>query len=201
MFGKRCPSCNERVKKKFNYCPHCSYGLKKRKPMGDFGLLGLGDDVKLPFGFNMIMKPLVKQLEKELASLDLSELNQDMNQPPKGFKIQISTGKPQAQQRMEKVEEPVIEEDEVSHKEAERRQKLKKVEAKSMIRRLPEGIVYEISTPGVKNKKEVVVAQLEDNIEVRAYAKDVCHVKTIPLKAEILGYKVSDEKVLLKLKA
>ena len=201
MFGKRCPSCNERVKKKFNYCPHCSYGLKQRKPTGDFGLLGLGEDIKLPFGFNAIMKPLVKQLEKELASLDLSELNQDMGQQPKGFKIQISTGKPSVHQNVEKAEMPTLEEDEVSHRESERRQKLPRVEAKSSIRRLPEGIVYEISTPGVKNKKEVVVSALEDGIEVRAYSKAKCYTKVIPMKAEILGYKVSDEKVLVKLKA
>ncbi len=201
MFGKRCPSCNERVKKKFNYCPHCSYGLKQRKPTGDFGLLGLGDDIKLPFGFNAIMKPLMKQLEKELGSLDMSELNQNMGQQPKGFKIQISTGKPQNHQNVGKVEMPVIENDEVSHRESERRQKLPRVDAKSTIRRLPEGIVYEISTPGVKNQKEVVVSQLEDGIEVRAYSKAKCYTKIIPMKAEILGYKVSDEKVLVKLKA
>lgn len=206
MFGKRCPSCNERVKKKFNYCPHCSYGLKQRKPTGDFGLLGLGDDIKLPFGFNAIMKPLVKQLEKELASLDMNELNSNMGQPPKGFKIQISTGKPQNHQNVGKIDMmPSLEDadvaEEISHREAERRQKLPRVDAKSTIRRLPEGIVYEISTPGVKNKKEVVVSALEDGIEVRAYSKAKCYTKVIPMKAEILGYKVSDEKVLVKLKA
>jgi hypothetical protein len=199
MFGKKCPSCNIRIKKKFNFCPSCGYSLKNKRRNEDMGLLGLTDEMKLPFPFNAMMKPLVKQLEKELASLDMSE----MNQPPKGFKIQISTGKPTIHNmQTARVEEPTLEDEipEVSEKEATRRQKLKKVEAKSIIRRLPEGIVYEISTPGVKSKKEVVVAQLEDNIEVRAYAKDVCHVKTIPIKAEILGYKVSDEKVLLKLK-
>lgn len=198
MFGKKCQSCNTRIKKKFNFCPNCGYALKAKRRNNEMGLLGMTDDMKLPFPFNGLVKTLVKQLDKELASLDMSEIEQQ----PKGFKIQISTGQP-TMQKVERNEEPTLEDEvpEVSHKEAERRQKLKKVEAKSMIRRLPEGIVYEVSTPGVKSKKEVVVAQLEDNIEIRAYAKDVCYVKTIPIKAEILGYKVSDEKVLLKLKA
>jgi hypothetical protein len=105
-------------------------------------------------------------------------------------------------QRVEKVKAPSLEEDfeSVSDREAERRQKLKKVDAVSTIRRLPEGIVYEISTPGVKHKKEVVVSQLEEGIEIKAYSKDKCYIKTIPIKSEILSYKVGDEKVLLKLK-
>ncbi len=201
MLAKKCPSCNSRIKKKFNFCPSCGYGLKKKKQTNDFGMLGMNDlmgDVKMPFGLNGIMKTLVKQLDKELGSLDLRDIE---GAQQRNFKIQISNRPPQMQP-VEKVEQPILEEiEEVSSKEAARRQKLPRVDAVSSIRRLPEGIVYEISTPGIKHKKEVVVSQLEEGIEVRAYSKAKCYTKVIPVKAEILGYKVNDEKVLLKLKA
>jgi hypothetical protein len=161
--------------------------------MGD--LMG---DIKMPFGLNGLMKTLVKQLDKELGNLDLDALEETQ---PRRFKIQISNGPPQMQ-KVHKVEVPSLEEEfeKVSDREAERRQNLKKVAAVSTIRRLPEGLVYEISAPGVKYKKEVVISQLEDGIEVRAYSKDKCYVKMIPVKSEIIGYQVGDEKVLLKLK-
>lgn len=208
MFKRlKCRACDRKIKKNFQFCPNCGVSLKgKVRRQEDNGLLGINDlvgDIKMPFGLNGIMKNLVKQLDKELGGMDLSNLQGNNGQPNKGFKIQISTGKPQSNNVMPKSSEvPSFEEEfeKISEKEITRRQKLKKVEAVSTIRRLPEGIVYEISTPGVKNRKEVVIAKLEDALEVRAYSKDKCYEKIIPIKAELIGYVVKDEKVLLKLK-
>lgn len=207
--GLRCKACDRKIKKKFDFCPTCGFSLRGRKRKEqDNGMLGIDDmigDMKLPFGMKGIMNGLVKQLNKELNSVDLNDLPE--GQRPKGFKIQISTGKPQMKNSVPvnspaAVEEPTLENaaPEISSKEASRRQKLKRVDAVSSIRRLPEAIVYEISTPGVKHKKEVVVAKLEDAIEVRAYSKDKCYEKIIPIKAELISYMVKDEKILLKLK-
>ena len=199
MFGKKCPSCDKRTSKKSNFCPSC--GNSYRKNQMNSGMLGMNDlmgDMKMPFGLNGIMKTLVKQLDKELGSLDIGESE---GVQPRNFKIQISNRPPQMQP-IEKIEQPTLEDvEEISPRESARRQKLPKVDAKSNIRRLPEGIVYEISAPGIKHKKEVVISQLEDGIEVRAYSKAKCYTKMIPMKAEVLGFRVSDEKVLVKLKA
>jgi len=75
-----------------------------------------------------------------------------------------------------------------------------KVNAESRVRRLGDVIVYEIKAPGIMNKEDVVVTELETGIEIRAYAKDRCYVKVIPLKVEILGMRIGREKISVELK-
>lgn len=211
MFGKKkCPGCGEKVESKFKYCPWCSFALKKQEIEENFGMLGKDDEIQralqqanLPMGLNGMLGGLMKQLEKEMASM-----NQDPNAiKPRGFKIQISAGMPKMQmigpgQNKPNIELPhgndLIEE--VSEDERIRRSGLKRVEAKSTIRRLPEGIIYEIKAPGVKSKKDVVITKLEQSMELKAYSKDRCYVKTIPMKVEVIGISVKDDTVFLKLK-
>lgn len=206
MFKKKCPNCKEKVERKFLFCPYCGISLKKKENPEDFGMLGKDDTIQeavnqmnLPFGLNSIMNNLVKQIESEMGSMN------DTPGMPKGFKIQIHTGKPgmnmmpinpqQAPQQKQ-----FVQKEDISDKEKIRRAGLKKVAAKSSMRRLPEGIVYEIDAPGVKSKKDVSLTTLAQGIEVNAYAKDKCFVKTIPLKVDVLNYIVRDDKVYLILK-
>lgn len=213
MFKKKCHSCREKVERKFKYCPWCGVSLKKKKKEDDFGMLGETDeiqmqqslnDLQLPFGFNGIIGSLMKQIEKEMSNIDFGE---DASRP-KGFKIQISTGaNPQIGQK--KVQ-PVSQtktvrsvesfNDKVSEEELERRRKLKEVAAKSTIRRLPEGLIYEIEAPGVEAKKDITLTKLEQNLELKAYSDDKCYVKKLPLKVEILGMAIKNGKIFLRLK-
>lgn len=206
MIKRRCPRCEKKVNRLYNFCPHCGNGLRERK-QADNGMLGISDtieqDIKLPFGLNGIFKQLMKQVENELSQIDPSA----QGQPPKGFKIQISSGKPMVQKlgmpKQTPREEPKIPEEKpmkISKKEAERRSNLPKVNAESSVRRLPEAIIYEISVPGVNSKKEVIISKLEEGFEMRAYSKDKCYVKTIPLKVEILHWEVEKGKVFVELK-
>ena len=203
MLKKKCSSCEKKIERKFNYCPWCGQSFKKQNEETDFGMLGKDDEfaqamnqVKMPFGLDGIFNTLVKQLEKEMSGLEGSPQNR-----PAGFKIQISTGVPNMQmnqpmQRRQSSAPVSI----VSDEEKSRRASLERVEAKSNIRRLPEGVIYEIDAPGVKSKSDVVITKLEQSIEVKAYSNDKCYVKAIPLKLEILGIGVKDDKVLLKVK-
>ena len=199
MFKKNCPSCAKKIDKKFSYCPYCGMSFKKAKEERDFGMIGVDDfeenfqapEVKMPFGLDKIMNSLVKQLEKQMSGMD------DSAGMPKGFRIQISTGKPQVKQVQEKrVAERII----ISEEEFERRKKLPIEDAESKIRRIGEGIVYEISVPGVKSKQDIMITKLENSIEVKAYSTDKCYVKAIPLNVEIVGYAVKDQKVFLELR-
>ena len=88
----------------------------------------------------------------------------------------------------------------VDENEKYRRAHLSKVEATSVIRRLPEGVIYEIDAPGVKSKNDVVITKLEQSVEVKIYTEDKCYIKSIPLKLEILGLSVREDKVLLSIK-
>ena len=204
MLKRKCPGCDNKVEGKFNYCPYCGMSFKARKDEEDFGMLGRDDFMpeiekeinqgfKLPFGLNGIMKGLMNQLEKELAR-DM----QDSHGMPKGFKIHISTGRPEMMrvQPVKKVAKQTI----IPKEEFERRKGLPKEEAESNIRRLGDRIIYEISVPGVKSGKDVIITKLENSIEVKAYSNDKCFYKTIPLKVEIIGYYVRDEYLFVELK-
>jgi len=212
MFKKKCHSCKEKVDRKFLYCPWCGVPLKdKRSAQEDYGMLGNNDevqmqqavnDMKLPFGLNGIVNTLMKQIEKEMSNMD------NMNGPkPKGFKIQFSTGMPNMQamnpQPVEQTKTVSSIErfnEKVSEDEQERRAKLKQVPAKSTIRRLPEGLIYEIETPGVTVKKDITLTKLEQSLELKAYTKDKCYVKKLPSKVEILGMAIKGGKIFLRLK-
>lgn len=200
MFKKKCRGCAEKIERSFNYCPSCGASVKMRKE-SDLGMLGANDsdrmneELRLPFGVEKVMGSLVKQLEKQLGNMDADK----KTGLPKGFKIQIAKA-PMNQSPIRnaapKIREPVI----ISNEEAERRAKLKKVDADSKIKRLGDVIVYEIEAPGLKNKEDIVITELETGIEIRAYSKDKCYVKTVPLKVEILGWRVDKEKVFVEMK-
>jgi HSP20 family molecular chaperone IbpA len=155
-------------------------------------------DMKMPLGLDKLMNSVVKQLEKSLQQ-GMPKQNAGV---PHGFKIQISTGQPVMRAITPKINEKTVEEViGIPEEEYERRRNLKKVEAKSNIKRLSDNIVYELNVPGVKSKRDVVITRLENSIEVKAYSKDKCYYKTIPLNVAIMGYKVSDDKIFLELKS
>lgn len=200
MFKKKCRGCAEKVDRKFNYCPNCGSSFKTRDE-SDFGMLGSSDtggveeELKLPFGVEKIMGSLVKQLEKQLGGMNIDE----KTGMPKGLKIQIARG-PMGQSPV-RVSVPqkrrVVM---VSREELERRSRLERVNAESRVKRLGDVIVYEIEAPGLENREDVVITELETGIEIRAYSKDKCYVKIIPLKVEVLGWKVDRERVLVEMK-
>ncbi len=202
MFKKRCKSCGEKIQKKFEFCPYCG---TKSKNQEDYGMLGRDDlvpaqetrnEIKLPLGLNKIMGGLMKQLDRELNGM-MGE-NVKSGGVPRGFQIRISSGMPNVQKVVspkKKVERIII-----SPEEIERRQMLPKVEAKSTIKRLGDIIVYEISTPGIKNREQVIITKLEDGLEVKAYSKDKCYYKVIPLKIEVLQWGILGEKVVVELR-
>tara|TARA_Y100000310_G_scaffold331173_1_gene404262 strand:- start:7479 stop:8108 length:630 start_codon:yes stop_codon:yes gene_type:complete len=208
MLKKKCPSCGNKIERKFVYCPYCGVGFRKKKDEDNFGMLGRDDviekeainnEIKMPLGLNKIMNTLMKQLQKEMGQMGNASAEGGM---PKGFKIQISTGKPQIQQlpAQEKPVEPKINMYKVSEKELERREKLKKADAESRVRRLSDRIIYEIKVPGVKSKQDVMITKLEEGIEIKAYSKDKCYVKVIPLKVEILGWYLKSDILFVELK-
>lgn len=197
MFRKKCKSCGEKVERKFNYCPWCGGSLKVGGSRDDFGMLGRNDteraqeETRLPFGMEKIMGSLVKQLEKQIGNMDIDERTGF----PKGIKIQIARSPMgQVTKKPVKKREVVY----VSNEEAERRSSLEKMKAESRMRRIGDVIIYEIETPGLKKKEDVVITELATGLEIRAYSKDKCYVKIIPLKVEVLGWKVEKEKVLVE---
>ncbi len=199
MVKRKCPACASKIDRKFNFCPYCGVSFKAKRERENFGMLGRGDideiqdEVKLPFGMNKIVGSLVKQLEKQM-----NELNGE-NGVPRGIKIRVARNNPQGNQVVQRSPVKKIDVVEVSNEENRRRMGLPKVEVESKVRRLADRIVYEIETPGVKAKTDVVVTELASGLEIKAYSKDKCYVKFIPLKVEIIEYYVEKEKVFLEI--
>ena len=170
----------------------------------NFGMLGQDDsgervqeELKLPFGVEKVMSSLVRQLEKQMGNVNFNN-GQGM---PKGIKIQIAKGVPQMGQ-------PVGEESQqkkkilpsISSEEAKRRMGLPSVEVGSKMRRLADTIIYEIEAPGIKKKEDVVLTELATGLEIKAYSKDRCYVKVIPIKVEVIRYHIEKEKVIVELR-
>jgi len=205
MFKKKCPSCAKKIEKKFIYCPYCGVSFKAGNDDQNFGMLGRDDvngqvqpNLGLPLGLNGIMNTLVKQLENQLGNLDMGE---GQNGMPKNIKIRVARG-PGMNQTVQKAPENKVVSDApaVSEKENGRRMSLPKVEVESRVKRLGDTIIYEIATPGIKNKNDVVLTELATGLEVKAYSKDKCYVKFIPLKIEVIDYYVEKEKVVVEIK-
>lgn len=210
MFKRKCSDCGEKVDRKFGYCPYCGNSLKIQEEQDSFGMLGHGEEndffeqprqqnfvkeMGLPMGLDKIMNSLMKKIEK-----DLSEMQKQGMNVPSGFKIHVSTGRPQIRQvenQKQEVKEHVVR---ISQEEMERRGELKRVEAKSQVRRFGDNVVYEILVPGVRNGKDIVITKIEEGIEIRAYSKDKCYVKTIPLKLEITRFYLRDEKLTIEMR-
>ncbi len=203
MFKPKCPGCGKSADRKFSFCPYCGASFKKMKEEEDFGMLGTEDsfeqlfqEAKMPFGLDKIMNSLMKQLQKQMSDMNPNMSSSSM---PRGFRIQFSTGKPQIKKvvhnPVQKI--PLLE---ISEQEFDRRRILPREEAKSNVRRLADRIIYEISVPGVKSAKEVIVTNLENSIEVKAYSHDKCFYKSIPLKVEVIGYQIQDSTLFLELK-
>jgi len=212
MFNDKCGRCNRKVKKSFDFCPSCGYRLDGSKE--DYGMLGRNDagnfqeDLKLPFGMGKMVNSLVKQLEKQMNEGNMNG-KPGPGGMPRGFQVKISTGKPGQVGQMGMPRQngnggkEVVEQKRVviSQEEMDRREKLKRVDAKSNVRRLSDRIIYEIEAPGVKSNKDVVISKLATGLEIKAYSDKKCYVKFIPLTVEVIRYKVSKEKVFVELKA
>ena len=203
MLKKKCPSCAKKIERKFNFCPYCGVSFKTRDEQANFGMLGRNDsgekvveELKLPFGMNKIMNSLVKQLESQLGGMDLG----DGQGIPRGVKIRVARGPGMGQVIQKMPERKVMDVPRVSDEENERRAGLPKVEVESRIKRLGNTIIYEIETPGVKKKGDVVLTELATGLEIKAYSRDKCYVKFIPLKVEVVAYDVRDQRVIVEIR-
>lgn len=227
MFRKKCHKCGRKISKDFDFCPYCGYNFRGEQEERDFGFLGKNDfiqdfNVRMPFGFNKLFSSLVKQLDNQFHDLD-KELGKPIGEKPKkviskGFSINISTGtgkKPEIKirgfgpgfenLRLQEKTKPEgikrIKQPEISEYKARKLAKLPKEEAETIVRRLSNRIIYEIKLPGVKKIEDVIINQLENSIEIKAFSKDKAYFKLLPINLPILDFKLDKETLILELKA
>lgn len=205
----KCPRCNEKISKKYEFCPFCGHNLNKNSQR-DYGFLGRSDSDFFPenmFSNSMIDKifsSAMKMLEKQMK-----QLNQEAQQPrqnyPNDLNVQFFVNgkrvnltpvkiKPK-QNQVQKIKRQLTKEQE------ERLFSLPKKEPKSKVRRLSGKVVYELEVPGVTNLDDVIINQLENSIEIKALSEKKVYAKTININLPILRYGLMKDNLILELKA
>tara|TARA_Y100000034_G_scaffold112851_1_gene147231 strand:+ start:707 stop:1309 length:603 start_codon:yes stop_codon:yes gene_type:complete len=188
---------------------------------GEFGLLGKNGnfDLKLPFGINALMKPLMKELSKSMMDLDKelkreqqgqsNNLNGEKKVSPRGnFSIHI--GMP-GQKPIKLVpngmnvnpqvvrEKKVFSLPKISGEEFEKSKEFPREEPKTNVRRLADKVIYEIEVPGVGAIEKVDISSLEEGIEIKAIGKDVVYQKFIDVVLPLRRYELRKGLVVLEL--
>ncbi len=212
-----CPFCG------FRHSNEEGYGFLGRND--DFGIFN--NEIKLPLGFNTIFKKLIKEMDKQFREFD-KELGKEKIEKAKikspfikqgGISINISSGgdmpvikvksfgnipefkemasqiKPDYKEKERKTKISTA----ISEEKAKELAKLPRQEAESKVRRFSGKVIYEIELPGVKNIKDIVVNQLENSIEVKAFTKDKAYFKFLPVSLPLLRHKLEDGKLILEL--
>jgi len=221
FFKKRCPRCDRKISKDFEFCPSCGTNLGKEKRQKDFGFLGQDDSISLPFETKMpfqgLFDSLLKQIDGQFQALD-KELGQDLKEQKKspfarGISINISSGtgqQPKIQVQgfgpgMNNLQvreaKPQTKQARISEEKLKQISKLPRSEAKANVRRLSNRVIYEIDVPGVSNLENVMINKLENSIEIKAFSQNKVYVKLLPVKLPLLSYKLEQEKLILELAA
>jgi len=229
MFRKKCPKCRKRISKDFEFCPYCGCDIKRYRDEKNYGFLGKDDflpdfGIKMPFGLSRVFNTLMKQLDRQFKELDkelgtaekIERKGKKARVKSTGISISISTGTGKKPEIRVRGFGPGIEIKQVSPKiepakkitktiipEAKVRKlaRLPKTEAETKVRRLSNKIIYEINLPGVKSLSDIIINQLENSIEIKAFSEDKVYFKLLPIKLPILNYKLKKEKLILELKA
>lgn len=199
------------------------YGFLGKRDIDNFDIFDGG--IRLPMGFNTIFKKLMKEMDKQFKELDRElgkEKRKEMDKQPfikkGGISINISSGagKPVINVRsfgnipkfrnMEnqikgagKPGKPGKKKNTISEEKAKKLAKLPRQEAESKVRRLSGKVVYEIDLPDVKSEKDIVVNELENSIEIKAFSKDKAYFKFLPVSLPLKDYSFKKGKLTLEL--
>ena len=215
MFGEKCFKCNERVKKKHNFCPYCGTNLNQSEESEDYGFLGKMDDsdFKLPFGFNMLMKPLVKELTKQMMELDKElkkqpkESNQSNNMNS-GKRFTIHIGVPGSQpmkintgnNNSQVVAKPMhLDLPKISGANLNKAKDFPRKEPTTNVRRLSDRVIYEVEIPGVDSADKVNLSVLEEGLEIKAIGEKVVYIKFIDILLPLKRYELRKDLLIVEL--
>src|SRR3989344_9630993 len=216
MFKKKCPKCERKIERKFEFCPFCGKNLKGGYDKEDYGFIGKNDIIEsdnlLGIGgsfMDKLFNSAFKMMEKQMK-----EMQKEFNNPqpktnphfPGNLDIQFFVnGKritpqkiPQKNiQEQIRSNQPLKISNKISKEKAERFSQLPKIEPKSKIRRLSGRIIYELSVPGVEDINDVLINQLENSIEIKALSKDKVYSKILNINLPIINYELEQENLIL----
>ena len=207
MFSKRCPKCDEKIKKDFKFCPFCNKNLESRYDREDYGFLGKDDfvDESMNFTDNFMDKMLnsaMKLLEKQIRNLqsDVNPKHNPNNQH--GLNVQFFVNGEKLFPEKKKMNQPLVKINNYFSKEKLKRfSELPRKEPKSRIKRLSGKVIYDLFVPGVENIDDVLINQLENSIEIKALSKDKVYLKNFNINLPILRYHLVDDNLIIEMQA
>lgn len=206
MFNRKyCNKCENRIKKEFNFCPNCGTNLKNDHER-EYGFLGKEDinDLKLPFGFNMLLKPLMKELSKQMAELEkesnYEERISNHGKPVKtSFSIHIGTpGSKPIKITPKQTTKKVLELPKFSEEISKKIKNLPKKEPIANVRRLADRVIYELNIPGVESIEDININLLEDAVEIKAISDKELFVKNLDIDLSLIDYFFKKDKMVLE---
>ena len=218
MFNKKCPSCDDKIKNNFDFCPSCGHNLKSKHDNQDFGFLGKNDfeDSYNPFENTFIDKVFngaLKMLERQMKSLnqDLANQRQPRFNPtrlPNNLNVQFFVnGKKILPERqgIQNHQNPQNNQQQIQTKPQQLSQeKLKKLaklprkEPESKLTRLSGKLVCELSVPGVTDIEDILINQLENSIEIKAISDKQVYHKTLNLSLPIERYQLYNDNLIVQ---
>jgi len=217
MFKKKCPKCEKKIEKNYNFCPYCGINFKSEYDDEDYGFLGKNDFINkdtnsmLNIGGGFLDKMInnaMKMIEKQMQGMPNNfeqNIKKNPSKMPPNMKIRfmvngkeipiIQANEPQKQQ----IQTP--KKISLSEQQTKKLAKLPRKEPKITMKRLSEKLIYEIKVPGVYNIQDIIINKLENSIEVKAISKTKIYSKNININLPILKYSLNNENIILELKS
>tara|TARA_Y100000310_G_scaffold5449_1_gene6364 strand:- start:532 stop:1197 length:666 start_codon:yes stop_codon:yes gene_type:complete len=220
MFKKRCPRCERKVEKNYDFCPYCGRNLKSKHENEDYGFLGKNDFINedtnsmLNMGgsfmdkmINNAMKMIEKQMKESPEGFEENIKKIQSKLPPNmspNMKIRFMVnGKEIPINQINKNQEQPIKKisPKISEHQSKKLAKLPRKEPKTKMKRLAKKLIYELEVPGVDNIQDIIINKLENSIEIKALSKDKIYSKTININLPILRYSLNNGNLILELQA
>jgi hypothetical protein len=216
MFKKKCPKCEKKIEKSYDFCPYCGMNFKSKYDDEDYGFLGKNDFINkeanpmlnvggsfLDKMINNAMKIIEKQMQEMPNSFE-QNMKKTSSKMPSNMRIKFMVnGK----------EIPIVQSDgsqkqeiqkskDISLSEQQKKQlaKLPRKEPKITMKRVSGRLIYEINVPGVYDIQDIIINKLENSIEVKAISKTKVYSKNLNINLPILKYSLDNENIILELK-
>lgn len=164
--SKSCINCDSKVKHEWSYCPNCGMGLKediKKEIQNDLKEIDKIFEMKVP---RFVVKPNAKSKGVSII------ITSDNLSPPK-INVRTFGEKQDHRHHHHHVEKPV------------RIPKLTK-EPETKIQRIHNKQVITLNLPDVKSLDDIEIKQLQQSIEIKAFAGDVAYFKLIPVPSNAI---------------
>ena len=220
MFNKKCPKCNSKTKKDYDFCPFCGNNFKSIFDKEDYGIIGktdLLDEQMFPTAggsffektFNQTMKMMERQMRTMAQEMNEESKKIPINEINPNVKMQLFVNGKRVFPQENNINNNLVQEQQVQkvkinkmpEEKLQRFAKLKRIEPNSKMKRIGQKLIYELEVPGVNDLDDILINRLESSIEVKALAKDVSYSKILNVNLPIIRYGLNNGNIILELQA